>query len=244
MDFGGRLPAFYGISLSFGKVGTMIFPIGDDNVVGGYKPYFSYLFLGLNILVFLVEVFVYGDQIEAFFNAYGARPASIMAGENLLSLFTSIFVHGGWMHLIGNMLFLWVFADNIEAVIGNISFFIFYMLGGIFASFIHILFNLGSTIPSVGASGAIAAVMGAYLVMFPKSRIKVLVFIKVVYVSALIFLGLWIVGQLFSGFAAIGDTAQTHEGGVAWWAHIGGFVFGVLAGYFYKSRNLQYEYRA
>ncbi|MFK8101845.1 MAG: rhomboid family intramembrane serine protease [Saprospiraceae bacterium] len=234
----------------------MIFPIGDDQVQGGYKPIFSYGFIGLNILIFLFQY----TTPSAFICEFGSIPNDIVRGENYYTLLTSMFMHGGVMHLVGNMLFLWVFADNIEASVGNINFLVFYLLGGLAASLAHIYFSttMGAeltnaccevcsssipcttsnptpcpgSIPTVGASGAIAAVMGAYLVMFPKSRIKVLVLIlfRTFRIPAIFFLGLWIGQQLLSGFAAIGP--QAASSGVAWWAHIGGFAFGVFAGFF------------
>jgi membrane associated rhomboid family serine protease len=141
-----------------------------------------------------------------------------------------MFLHGSWAHFLGNMLFLWVFADNIEASVGSVRFTFFYLLGGILASLAHIYFNLGSLVPTIGASGAISAVMGAYLVMFPGSKIKVIVifFFLTFRLPAFIFLGFWIGQQLLSGFASVGMSAA--GGGVAWWAHIGGFAFGLLWG--------------
>ena len=232
----------------------MIFPIGDDQVKGGYKPIFSYSFLVLNIVVFLIQL----THPSAFICEFGAIPSNIVQGENLLTLFTSMFMHGGWMHLIGNMLFLWVFADNIEATIGNFNFLLFYLLGGLAATAAHIWLGTGGddlmgccmpcsnmgiacgeqipacsgSIPTVGASGAISAVLGAYIVMFPKSKVKVLViyFFSAFRIAAIWFLGFWILQQLFNGFVSLGpDTAATS--GVAWWAHIGGFAFGVVAGW-------------
>ena len=180
-------------------------------------------------------------------------------------------MHGSWMHLLGNMLFLWVFADNIEAKIGSSKFLLFYILGGLFAGFTHIYFSTfdmelsqihcmpcsesnpcadglpisAAVIPSLGASGAISAVMGAYLLMFPKSQVKVLVLIlfRSFYVPALAFLGLWFIQQLFSGIGSMGPATTTSEG-VAWWAHIGGFVFGLTAGLYLKrfvKQNINIE---
>ena len=231
----------------------MIFPIGDEQVQGGHKPIFSYSFLVLNVLLFLVQLTV------PSFNAceFGTIPNEILRGENYHTLITSMFMHGGWMHLIGNMVFLWIFADNIEATIGNFNFFLFYMLGGLVASGASIMMSGGSaellqscceycsrvtpgegcsipancpgSIPGVGASGAISAVMGAYMVMFPRSKVKilVLVFFSTFQIAAIFFLGFWIGQQIFSAFADFGPSVT---GGVAWWAHIGGFVFGLLAG--------------
>jgi membrane associated rhomboid family serine protease len=218
----------------------MIFPIGDDQVKGGSYPLFSYLFIGLNVLVFLYEVSLSESDLNNFIMEYGSIPLETMNGEDYYSLFTSMFLHGGWMHLIGNMLFLWVFADNIEQIIGNANFVVFYIVGGLAAHAAHIFFNIDSGIPTVGASGAISAVLGAYLVMFPSSKIKILVvyLFSSFRVPALLFLGFWIVQQLISGFAAIGpETAEAS--GVAWWAHIGGFAFGLIAGFYY--RNIERE---
>ncbi|MBT8230760.1 MAG: rhomboid family intramembrane serine protease [Bacteroidia bacterium] len=213
----------------------MIFPIGDDNIIGGHKPLVAYSFLGFNIAVFLFELSLSQSQCEWFMTQYGVIPTEISAGQDLFTIITSMFMHGGWMHLIGNMIFLWIFADNIEAVIGSFGFLVFYLLGGVVASLIHVVFNLGSTVPSIGASGAISAVMGAYLVMFPKSRIKVivLIFFFTFHLSAIAFLGIWFIQQLFSGIGSL--NAQVGSGGVAWWAHIGGFLYGVLAGFVLKN---------
>lgn len=211
----------------------MIFPIGDDQVKGGHFPLLSYSFIALNVGIFLFQISLPPNQLNAFIFEYGSIPVETMQGKDLFTLVTSMFLHGGWMHLIGNMLFLWVFADNIEATIGSFRFFIFYLLGGLAAHAAHIYFNLYSEIPTVGASGAISAVMGAYLVMFPTSRIRVLFIIFSFNVSAYIFLGLWIWQQWMSGTAALEvNTAET--AGVAWWAHIGGFAFGLVAGFYYR----------
>jgi len=212
----------------------MIFPIGDDQVKGGHFPIVSYTLLAANVLVFFYQISL-GSAIGAFNLEYGSIPVEIMQGDDLFTLFTSIFMHGGWMHLIGNMLFLFVFADNIEATIGSPKFFLFYMLGGLFAHAAHIFFNMSSVIPTVGASGAISAVMGAYLVMFPKSRIKmlVIVFFRSFHIPAIFFLVFWIGQQVFSGVGNIG--ADPNASGTAWWAHIGGFVFGVLGGFLFRG---------
>ena len=213
----------------------MIFPIGDDQVKGGSYPLFSYLFIGLNTLIFLYEANLSDAALNQFILEYGSIPAETMNGEDFHTLFSSMFLHGGWMHLIGNMLFLWVFADNIEQVIGNFNFIIFYIAGGLAAHGAHIFFNIDSMIPTVGASGAISAILGAYLVMFPSSKIKILVlFIFSSFrISAFLFLGFWIFQQLISGFDAIGPET-TDSSGVAWWAHIGGFAFGVVGGFYYR----------
>ncbi len=210
----------------------MLFPIGDDQVKGGNYPLFSYAFIVLNIIVFLYQISMPPPVLEQFIQHYSATPREIMAGDNWYSLFTSMFLHGGWGHLIGNMLFLWVFADNIESTIGNFRFLLFYIVGGLAAHALHIGLAPASTIPTVGASGAISAVMGAYLVMFPQSRVKVFFFFLIFRVSAFIFLGIWIWMQWSSGMSAL--RMDSSGGGVAYWAHIGGFIFGVLTGIYYR----------
>lgn len=227
----------------------MLIPIGDDQVKGGHFPLFSYGFIVLNIVVFYMQTQAPGGLQE-----YAAVPAQIMQGQNLPTLITSMFLHGDLMHLLGNMLFLWVFGDNIEATIGNFRFLIFYLLGGLIAHAAHIYFNVDSQMPTVGASGAISAVMGAYLVMFPSSRVKMLFFIFPFRVPAILFLGFWIWMQSSNGLASL-ELVDQNTGGVAWWAHIGGFAFGVLAGLYYRltfpipgrsgynNRNQTYEHR-
>jgi membrane associated rhomboid family serine protease len=218
----------------------MLFPIGDDNVTRGHKPFITYLFIAINCVVFLYEFFLPETQQSNFINTYGAIPQEIKNGKDYFTLITSIFLHGGWMHLIGNMLFLWIFADNIEATIGSYKFILFYVAGGIVASIVHTYIAPNSQVPCVGASGSISACLGAYVLMFPKSKIKILVLVifSTFRVSALLFLGIWIIQQLFAGFGSLAvSTSNTQEGGVAYWAHIGGFVFGILAGwYFIKNK--------
>jgi membrane associated rhomboid family serine protease len=215
-----------------------MFPIGDTEVKGAGPGIVTIGLIVVNVLVFLYEAMLSQQALENFIYNYGVIPAQVAQGEGLGTLFTSMFIHGGWLHLIGNMLFLWVFGDNIEAVLGKVWYIIFYLAGGLAASAAHILFNWDSTIPSVGASGAIAAILGAYIVMFPQSRIQLFVLTGlgagVTRVTALVFLGIWAIMQLFSGLASLGvETAQT--GGVAFWAHLGGFVFGLAAGFLFKG---------
>ena len=214
----------------------MIFPIGDDQVKGGARPVVSYTLILLNFLVFFFQISLTPDKLQQLVFEYGTTPNAILQGQDLMTLFTSMFLHGGWMHLMGNMLFLWIFADNIEAVVGSGLFLLFYLAGGMVASGVHVLVNPGSTVPSIGASGAISAVMGAYLVMFPVSRIKVLIliFFRSIYIPAMVFLGFWIIQQLVSGYYSMGVAAE--ETGVAWWAHIGGFAFGLLCGWYFRKR--------
>lgn len=215
----------------------MFFPIGDVQVQRGYKPIFSYLLIAINVLIFLYQFFMPIDQQEAFVVKYGSIPNEILHGKDYFTILTSMFLHGGWMHLIGNMLFLWVFADNIEATIGYPKFILFYLLGGVAATLAHAVLAPESNVPCVGASGAISAVLGAYIVMFPKSQVKVLfvILLSTFSVPAIYFLGIWIVQQLIAGVGSL--TVKTMDTtGVAYWAHIGGFVFGVLAGFLFKKR--------
>lgn len=242
----------------------MLFPIGDTNVVGGAKPIFSYTLIAANIIIFFFQLSTPGYLVCEF----ATIPREILAGDHLHTLFSSMFLHGGWMHLIGNMLFLWVFADNIEAIVGNSRFIIFYLLGGLFASAAHIFIDVSSGgaalsnccmpcplpsscneamqlcagfIPSLGASGAISAVMGAYIVMFPTSKVRMLFFFFVIQVPAIFFLGFWFAEQLFAGVGSLGPvSAQTT--GVAWWAHIGGFVFGLVFGLLNRYRMKEVLY--
>lgn len=236
----------------------MIFPIGDTNVKGGYKPFFSYSLILANIFIFFVQLNTPGNLVCEL----AAVPGDIAAGNHLYTLFTSMFLHGGWMHLLGNVLFLWVFADNIEAIVGNINFIFFYIIGGLVAAAIHIYFDMlfagdapinccipcagtgncadmsqlcAGFIPSLGASGAISAVMGAYIVMFPRSRIKMLFIIFPFSLPAIYFLGFWFADQLISGVGALGPLSA-QASGVAWWAHIGGFIFGLVYGFLNKDK--------
>jgi len=221
-------------------------PIGDDQVRGAGPPIVNWALIALCTVVFVYEVTLSGPALEHLVGSYGVVPATVLQGQGLLTLLTSMFLHGGWLHLIGNMLFLWVFGDNIEAVLGHVGYLVFYLLGGLAATGGQILASTTSTVPSIGASGAIAAVLGAYIVMFPRSRVRVLLFlglfVTVTRVRALVFLGIWIVTQFLYGFASLGpSTAQTE--GVAWFAHIGGFAFGLAAGVLMRGRARRLEYR-
>jgi membrane associated rhomboid family serine protease len=213
----------------------MLFPVGDDQVKGGHFPLFSYTFIAINVLAFLYQVSLGGPAFQEFVYTYGSTPKEIMAGQAYYTLFTSIFLHGDWMHLLGNMMFLWIFADNIEATIGSTRFIIFYFLGGLAAHAGHIYFNLDSVVPTVGASGAISAVMGAYLVMFPTSKIKMLAFIFFVRIPAFVFLLFWIAQQVTLGNESL-QSVTSETAGVAWWAHIIGFAYGLLLGFYFRFK--------
>ncbi len=220
-------------------------PIGDDNIRGAPFPIINTLLIVLNTIVFLFEFTMDQNTLQAFINHWGVIPTQILAGQRLVTLITGMFLHAGWLHLIGNMVFLWVFGDNIEDVLGHVPYLVFYLLGGLAAAAAHIFFNSTSNIPSLGASGAIAAVLGAYIVMFPRARVRTLIFLGffgfVTRISAIIFLGIWFAMQLLNGLASLGvDTAQTS--GVAVWAHVGGFVFGLIVGLLYHGRAARASY--
>jgi membrane associated rhomboid family serine protease len=218
----------------------MFFPIGDDQIKGGAYPFFSYTFLVLNIVAFLYQISLTPEGLILFLDHFSTIPSYIGEGHHLGTLLTSMFLHGSIIHLLGNMIFLWVFADNIEATIGNVTFVLFYLAGGVLASLAHVYFNVGSDIPSLGASGAISAVMEAYLIMFLRSRIKVpvflIIFIRQVSMTALAFLGLWIVMQVVSTFQ---NMSLVEESGVAWFAHLGGLIFGLVMGLVFKDQARQ-----
>jgi membrane associated rhomboid family serine protease len=204
-----------------------MFPIRDHNP-SLKTPYVTYALIAVNVLVFISYWPLMSDPraINAFFGTYAMIPASISSGADWPTMVTSMFLHGGWMHLGGNMLFLWIFGDNLEEELGHIRFLGFYLLCGVLAAVAHVISAPYSGVPTVGASGAIAGVMGAYLLMFPKARVDVLfifiVFFKIFPVPAWIMLGIWFALQLFNG---VGVDPQA--GGVAYWAHAGGFLVGL-----------------
>jgi len=213
-----------------------MFPIGDENEQDTGLAYVTLAFIALNVLAFLFEINRPTDAaVQAFITAWGVVPREYTAGVDLpptipypvwSTLLTSMFLHGGWGHLGGNMLFLWIFGDNIEHRIGHLRFLLFYLACGVAAGLAHIVFNSQSGVPTVGASGAISGVMGGYLLMFPRNRVYVLTYGGVATVPALFMLGLWILLQFVNGVGEIARTPET--GGVAYIAHIGGFVAGMV----------------
>ena len=203
-----------------------MFPVGDDNSQRRNFPVVTPALIGINVLVFLAEL-AGGDQFIANWAFIPSR-FSEEPGANAVTIFSAMFMHGGWMHLFGNMLFLWIFGDNVEDRLGPIKFLIFYLLAGIAATFAQYVYSPESGIPNVGASGAIAGVLGAYILMFPQSRVNVLLGRQVVAMPAFVVLGLWIVFQLISGVGTIAYTDESADvGGIAYMAHIGGFVAGL-----------------
>ena len=215
-----------------------MFPIGDDRVAGGRAALVVFGLIALNVLAFLVELSQPSDAaLQSFIQAWGVVPREYTAARDLpptiplpfwSTLITSMFLHGGWMHLFGNMLYLWIFGDNIEKVMGAGRFIVFYLVCGLAASFTHIAFGGGSTVPAVGASGAISGVLGAYLVLFPRNQVRVLTRGGIMSVPAIVVLGFWILIQMVSGIGSLAATSETSGGGVAYMAHIGGFVAGLV----------------
>ena len=208
----------------------MLLPYGDTNIPGAPTPVVTYLLIAACVAAFVYEVQLTPDELEALFYRYGFVPAG---GLDKSTVITGAFLHGGFAHLIGNMLFLWLFGDNIEQTVGRPRYVAFYFAGAVVAALAHYLSNPASTLPAVGASGAIAAVMGAYIVLFPHSQIRMLWLFFPFRISAVLFLGVWIAQQLFSGAADLGVPTED-TAGVAWWAHIGGFAFGVVCGFFFR----------
>ena len=214
-------------------------PIGDQNIKGQGPAFITISFIALNILAFLLEINQPSEAaLQSFVEAWGVVPREYTEGVDLppgipypvwSTLFTSMFLHGGWGHLLGNMLFLWVFGDNVEHRIGHGRFFAFYLATGIAAALAHIFFNANSMIPTVGASGAISGVLGGYLLLFPRNRVYVLTWGGVMTVPAIFMLGLWILMQFINGFGSLATTPETGGGGgVAYLAHIGGFIAGMI----------------
>ena len=211
-----------------------MFPVGDDNSQERTVPVVTYVLIALNVLFFLVELSG-GDQ---FIKDWAFIPARFTAHPetNVVTIFTSMFMHGGWLHLFGNMLFLWIFGDNVEDRFGHVKFLVFYLLAGIAATFAQYAVSPQSSVPNVGASGAIAGVLGAYIIMFPQSRVNVLLGRQIVAMPAFVVLGLWIVLQLVSGVGTIAPTDES-SGGVAYMAHVGGFASGLLMTFLFRGSS-------
>ena len=184
-----------------------MFPIGDDNSTRRTFPLFTYALIALNVVFFLIEM----GGGDAFIEKWAFVPSRFLVNPSadFLTLFTSMFMHAGWVHLGGNMLYLWIFGDNVEDRFGHIKFLIFYLLCGFAATFAQLAFSIGSNIPNLGASGAIAGVLGSYILLFPQGKIKVLAGSRLVLMPALIVIGFWIVLQLFSGIGSIASASQT-----------------------------------
>lgn len=213
-----------------------MFPIGDDNRDRHSTPIVTFVLIAINLVVFFLEL----QNGDAFVNKWAFTPAKFSAdpASAAPTVFTAMFLHGGWAHLLGNMLYLWIFGDNVEDRLGKVGFLIFYLATGIAATFAQYVFNPMMNIPNLGASGAIAGVLGAYILMFPKALVRVAIGYQVVALPAVIVLGFWIVLQLFSGVGSIAATDETvNTGGVAYMAHVGGFVAGVVLTLMFGRRS-------
>jgi hypothetical protein len=226
-----------------------------DNIPSRSFPVITIFLVLINVLVFFYELSL-GGALEPFIEQYGVTPAAVFAWPRsdlpflavALPFLTSMFLHGGWLHLIGNMWYLWIFGDNVEDRLGHSTFLLFYLLSGLGAGIVHTVLNSETVVPSIGASGAIAGVLGAYVVSYPFARVLTLVpiffFLQVIEIPALIVLGLWFIMQFFNGTAALA-TSATNAGGVAWWAHVGGFVIGMLLiGMFPRKDRQRYDYNS
>ena len=207
-----------------------------DNIKSYRLPVITWGLIGVNIIVFIFEL-MEGANLEQVFYQFGMVPAYVTAGVygpryEIVPFLTSMFMHAGWLHIGGNMLYLYIFGNNVEDRMGHVMFLFFYLASGVGASLLHLVTDPSSMVPTVGASGAIAGVMGAYFVLYPKARVRSVVFlvylIRIMDIPAIVFLGFWFVLQIFSGVASIG---AAESGGVAFWAHVGGFVVGIAGGF-------------
>jgi membrane associated rhomboid family serine protease len=227
-----------------------------DMTPRSYVPVMTLLLIAINVIVFLYQISLSPAHAEAFIRIYGLVPAKLklaLAGrhysyaEALIPLFTSMFLHGGWLHIIGNMWFLWIFGAKVEDRMGPVVYLIFYFVCGIASGATQLIFSWGSSIPSIGASGAISAVLGAYVVFFPSSRILTLIPLFIIWftwqIPAIVFIGLWFIVQFLSGIGSLNDPRAAKLGGVAWWAHVGGFLMGMLLARLMKptGRRAVYE---
>lgn len=209
-----------------------LIPLADASRRPVHVAVVTILLIATNVLVFVQEL-IHGD---AFVTQWSAIPANILAGHGWITIFTAMFMHGGWMHIIGNMIFLWAFGPVMEDAMGPLRYLTFYLAGGVVAMLAQVFANPSSTIPNLGASGAIAAVMGAFLVTYPRDRIKailiIFIFIDVTFIPAALLIGFWFLMQLFS----VGAVATVQTGGVAYVAHVGGFIFGAATARLFENR--------
>lgn len=203
-------------------------PLGDDDRGRRLTPVVTYTLIAINVLVFFLEL----NSGEAFIERWAFVPSRFLANPvgEFATIFTSMFMHAGWAHLLGNMLYLWIFGDNVEDRLGHALFLVFYILCGLGATFAQMAISLGSDVANIGASGAIAGVLGAYLVMFPRGQVRVLMGRAIVPMSSLAVIGIWILIQIFSQISVFSAGSQD-QGGVAYMAHIGGFVTGIVLAY-------------
>ncbi len=215
-----------------------------DSVPSATFPIVTVALIGANSILFIIQ-WLMGSQLQGFVEYFGIIPAQYFRlGEvhstdyvdRFLPFFSSMFLHGGWMHIIGNMWYLWIFGDNVEDRLGRMRFFGFYLLCGLTAGLTHVYLSPDSTIPTIGASGAIAGVMGAYMVLYPSARVATMIplmfFFPIVEIPAIFFLGFWFLMQFFQG--TVSSFAAQNVGGVAWWAHFGGFAAGAAIAVFFR----------
>ena len=218
-----------------------MFPIRDTQPSYTF-PYVTVVIIALNSLVFLFEFSLDDYTQNAFIQTFGLVPENF----HLLNVFTSMFLHGGWLHILGNMWFLWIFGDNIEDILGHGQYLVFYLVCGVAAAMTQVYFNAGSRVPMVGASGAIAGVMGSYLVKFPRARVEVLAFLFIFItrfdLPAWLILIYWFATQFFSGVGSLGHT-MVNEGGTAFFAHVGGFAAGVVLILIMRTRERYWRRR-
>ncbi len=213
-----------------------------DNIPSRTVPLVNWGLIGLNTLVFIYQTGLKPFALHNFVNVYGMVPAKLNPAHpsTWIPLITAMFLHGGWFHLISNMWVLFIFGDNVEDRMGHSRYLGFYLLGGIFANLLEALILPKSLVPAIGASGAIAAVLGGYFLLYPRSRVVTVILLFIIpwimEISAFVFLGFWFISQIYSGFLSLSMPDNASVGGIAWWAHIGGFVFGMLAVYVFARR--------
>jgi membrane associated rhomboid family serine protease len=229
-----------------------MFPLRDDQP--SYStPYVTYFLIGLNLVIFFLWEATSARAYEAALRDFSLVPQytaraflglpSFSISEAVLRIFTSMFIHGDWWHVVGNMWMLWIFGDNIEDYLGHFPYLVFYFVCGVVAALSHVLLNPNSTARTIGASGAIAGVMGAYLILYPRARVLVWIFVLIIYVPAWLMLGVWGITQFVNG-AAGSVQAGTQGGGVAFWAHVGGFVAGIVLVKLFPQRTQRERYAA
>lgn len=210
-------------------------PLYDD-IRSSRRPWVNYLLISACSAVWIIQFTRPPEGFDALIRQYGMVPIRIIQGEALYTLISSMFMHGGWFHFLGNMLYLWIFGDNVEDAFGHFFYLVVYLVSGVAGSLLQILVSPYSRIPTIGASGAISGVMGAYFVLFPRARILTLVpffmFMRLIYIPASILLGFWILFQMLYGCSSAPGTG----GGIAYFAHIGGFIAGVLFGLIIRRR--------
>jgi membrane associated rhomboid family serine protease len=199
-------------------------------------PIITALIIGINVVTFFLEII----NGETFIIRWSFIPSEIASGKNLITILTAMFIHGGWLHILGNMIYLWAFGPEIEDILGRLRYIVFYLSGGIVASVAQVVINPGSTVPSLGASGAIAAVMGAFLITFPHDRIRTIIFlgwfVTIPLIPAIFLVGFWFLIQLFSEVGTL-IHRKGGGGGIAYMAHVGGFVFGMAFARLFKFRH-------